>query len=105
MVLRLGVAAIGAPMILARIVGLTGGPLWLLSGALFGVGIFVEYVAWTVGMGAVALLRFSKGVTGGGTVTGPVGPPMNPMDPTDPGSSNGPGGPLGPSELGPVTAG
>lgn len=100
----LGVALIGSPIILARLIGLAGGPLALISGALIGIGIFVEYVAWTVGMGAVALLRFSKGVSGGGTVPGPV----NPYDqggPTGPVGPMGPTGPLGPSDLGPVTAG
>jgi hypothetical protein len=28
--------------------------------ALLGVGFFVEYAAWTVGLGAVALARFDR---------------------------------------------
>lgn len=57
----LGVVMIAAPMLLARLIGLGGGPLWLLSMGLMLVGFLLEYAAWTVGVGAVALARFSSG--------------------------------------------
>jgi hypothetical protein len=31
-----------------------------LTWALLLLGFFVEYVAWTVGLGAIALLRFGR---------------------------------------------
>lgn len=78
----LGVVLVASPVILGRVVGLAGGPLWFLSVGLIGIGLLVEYLAWTVGMGAVALSRFSRGLTGGGAVTGPVGPtPTGPLGP------------------------
>lgn len=55
----LGVVTIAAPLVLARLIGLGGGPLWVISLALGAIGFVLEYVAWTVGMGAVALARFS----------------------------------------------
>lgn len=57
----LGVVMIAAPMLLARLIGLGGGPLWLMSMGLMLVGFLLEYAAWTVGVGAVALARFSSG--------------------------------------------
>lgn len=59
----LGVVLIAAPMLLARLIGLGGGPLWLISMGLMIVGFLLEYAAWTVGVGAVALARFSSGET------------------------------------------
>ena len=103
----LGVALVGAPLILARLIGLAGGPVWILSIALAGLGFFVEYLAWTVGIGAVALTGFRHGFRGfrGGTpVTDPVTgvPPDGPIDQGGP--LTPPSGPLGPSELGPIGA-
>lgn len=78
----IGVLAVAAPVLLGRVVGLAGGPFWILATALVGVGLLAEYVAWTVGMGAVALARFSRGYTSGGAVTGPIGPtPTGPLGP------------------------
>ncbi len=89
----IGVLVVASPVILARLVGIAGGPLWFISAALLVVGFSAEYLAWTIGIGAVALARFSRGFTGGSPVTGSAGP-------------LGPGGPLGPTSsdpLGPPT--
>jgi hypothetical protein len=56
-----GVLLIASPLLLARLVGLAGGPLWFMSAGLAVVGFCAEYVAWTIGFGAVALSRFSQG--------------------------------------------
>jgi hypothetical protein len=55
-----GVVLLLSPVILARIVGLGGFPLFPITGVLVAVGLLAEYLAWTVGFGAMALLRFSR---------------------------------------------
>jgi hypothetical protein len=55
-----GIIAVVSPVLVGRLFGIVFGflfPLTLLLGAL---GFACEYVAWTVGFGAVALLRFDK---------------------------------------------
>jgi hypothetical protein len=63
-----GVAAILMPVLLARLALMAGGtgvsPLWH---GLTVIGWCVEYVAWTVGFGAVALVRFGKKLSADGT--------------------------------------
>jgi hypothetical protein len=54
-----GILLIVSPIVLARLVGLAGGPLWLMSFGLAMIGFLFEYVAWTVGLGAIALMRFN----------------------------------------------
>ena len=49
-----------SPVLIARILGLAGGLLFPITGTLVFVGLLIEYLAWTVGFGAVALLRFNK---------------------------------------------
>ncbi|MSO56612.1 MAG: hypothetical protein EXQ55_06790 [Acidobacteria bacterium] len=54
-----GIAMILSPLLLARLVGLTGvvsGIVWTLV----AVGLVLEYVVWTTGLGAAALVRFSR---------------------------------------------
>jgi hypothetical protein len=55
-----GIFLIVSPILLARLVGLAGGPLWLMSFGLAMLGFLFEYVAWTVGLGAIALVRFNE---------------------------------------------
>jgi hypothetical protein len=55
-----GVLILLIPLVIARLVGLVGFPLSVVSFMLLCIGWLVEYVAWTVGFGAVALTRFSK---------------------------------------------
>lgn len=56
----LGFAVVLAPVLLARVLGLAGGFLFPFTATLGAIGFALEYVAWTVGIGAVALLRFDK---------------------------------------------
>lgn len=85
----IGVLVVTAPVIVGRVVGLAGGPFSFLAVALVGVGFLLEYLAWTVGMGAVALARFSRGYTSGGPIMGPIGPtPTGPLGPPTPDSAS-----------------
>jgi hypothetical protein len=54
-----GILVLVSPMVLARIVGL-GGMLFPISVVLIVIGAIVEYLAWTIGFGAVAIARFSR---------------------------------------------
>ena len=67
-----GVVLIMLPVALARLVNLGGGPLWLMSASLAIIGFMVEYVAWTVGLGAVALQRFDRRGVTGDTIAAPM---------------------------------
>ena len=72
-----GVIALLAPILAARFLSLLfgslpligGGPVSFLSGSLAFVGFCLEYVAWTIGFGAVALVRFQS--RGSATLGGP----------------------------------
>ena len=55
-----GVVLLMAPVLLARVAGLGGGMMFPITFALGLIGAAVEYVAWTVGFGAVALQRFAR---------------------------------------------
>jgi hypothetical protein len=55
-----GVVLLMAPVLLARVAGLGGGLMFPVTFALALIGAAVEYVAWTIGFGAVALNRFSR---------------------------------------------
>jgi hypothetical protein len=58
-----GILIVVAPVLLARLIGLGGGVLYPMTFGLGFVGILVEYLAWTVGFGAVALDRFGKSLS------------------------------------------
>jgi hypothetical protein len=58
--LVVGLAMVFALTIIARFLGLAGLPVGILLGAVLAVGFFVEYVAWTVGLGGVLLSRFGR---------------------------------------------
>jgi hypothetical protein len=60
----IGIVAVLSPILIGRLLGLAGGLLFPLTFALGVLGFFFEYVAWTVGFGAVALLRFGKPAQG-----------------------------------------
>ena len=49
-----------SPVLLGRIVGLGDGIVFPIAAALSLVGFVVEYLAWTVGFGAVALNHFER---------------------------------------------
>jgi hypothetical protein len=55
-----GILIVVSPVLLARLIGLGGGVLYPMTFGLAFVGILLEYLAWTVGFGAVALDRFGK---------------------------------------------
>jgi hypothetical protein len=60
-----GIVVLISPVLIARLIGLAGGLVFPISGTLAFLGFLLEYLAWTVGFGAVALLRFARP---GGTV-------------------------------------
>ena len=55
-----GIVLLVSPVLIARLLGLADWLLFPLTGTLVFLGLLAEYLAWTVGLGAVALLRFSK---------------------------------------------
>jgi len=57
-----GILVVMSPVLLARIVGLGDGIVFPLTSVLILLGFIVEYIAWTVGFGAVALNRFARPV-------------------------------------------
>lgn len=58
-----GILLLVSPVLIARLLGLADWLLFPVTGALVFLGFLAEYVAWTVGFGAVALLRFARGRT------------------------------------------
>jgi hypothetical protein len=58
--LVVGLAIIWALTVVARFVGLAGLPVRVVLGVVLLLGFLVEYVAWTVGLGAVVLTRFGR---------------------------------------------
>ena len=55
-----GVLLIVSPVLLGRLISIGGGPLWLVSTPLSVVGFVVEYLAWTIGFGAVLFMMFGR---------------------------------------------
>jgi hypothetical protein len=55
-----GILLLVSPILVARLIGLGGGVLYPMTFALGLFGVLIEYLAWTIGFGAVALNRFSK---------------------------------------------
>jgi hypothetical protein len=62
----IGVLLLMLPVLLSRLVSLGGGFMFPLAIALGIAGFVIEYVAWTVGFGAVALMRFRRGRSSSG---------------------------------------
>ena len=56
----LGIVVVLSPIIVGRMIGLAGGLMFPLTIALIALGLLFEYLAWTIGLGAVALLRLEK---------------------------------------------
>ena len=54
----IGVLIVMLPVILSRLASLGGGVLFPLAVTLGIAGFVVEYLAWTIGFGAIALMRF-----------------------------------------------
>lgn len=59
-VTMVGVVMLMLPVVLSRLASLGGGILFPLTMTLGIVGFLVEYAAWTIGFGAVTLMRFRK---------------------------------------------
>lgn len=55
-----GIVLVLSPLLLARILGLAGVVMVPFTFGLGLVGLMVEYLAWTIGFGAVALARFNR---------------------------------------------
>ena len=51
----LGVAALLVPLVTARLLGLAGGFFGMMAMTLVGVGLVLEYAAWTAGLGAALM--------------------------------------------------
>jgi len=64
-----GILLLVSPLLIARILGLADWILFPITGTLVFLGLVAEYLAWTVGFGAVALQRF------GGSQPSAVPPP------------------------------
>jgi hypothetical protein len=75
-----GVVLIAAGAFLARLVWLLPGPVAPIAIVVSILGLFVEYVAWTVGLGAMLLTRF--GTRGAVDMAPPYVPPVPPPVPT-----------------------
>jgi hypothetical protein len=58
--LVVGLAIIWGLTVVARVAGLGGLPIRMLVGIVLFVGFLLEYLAWTVGFGAVLLSRFGR---------------------------------------------
>ena len=71
--LVIGLALIFGLTVVARIAGLAGLPVRILLSVVLFAGFLIEYVAWTIGFGAVLLSRFGRR---GGTSDGGFVPPV-----------------------------
>jgi len=60
LVAAMGIALVLSPVLISRLVGLAGGLLWPITWTLLLLGLLAEYLVWTVGLGAVALVRFDR---------------------------------------------
>lgn len=55
-----GIVVVLSPLLVARVVGLAGVVMVPFTFGLGLIGMLLEYLVWTVGFGAVALMRFSR---------------------------------------------
>jgi hypothetical protein len=51
----LGIIIIFTPLLLARIFGMVGGPMFIFGGMLAAIAFVIEYFAWTIGFGAALI--------------------------------------------------
>jgi hypothetical protein len=63
-----GTVVVLSPVLVSRVVGFAGGFISPITWTLVLLGVLLEYAVWTVGLGAVALVRFDRkaGATLGG---------------------------------------
>jgi len=67
-----GIFLLVSPLLIARVLGLADWLLFPVTGALVFLGLLAEYLAWTVGFGAVALQRFSAHSASSATMAPPA---------------------------------
>jgi hypothetical protein len=60
MTVIVGILAVLTPVVLGRILGIGGALAFPLALPLLMIGFLAEYLAWTVGFGAVAINQFDK---------------------------------------------
>lgn len=82
----MGVLAIEIWSLIGRLIGLGNGWLDFLAFLVLAFGVVVQYVAWTVGIGAVLLARFDSSARRTVAYVGPFPPPPAPLPdlPPDP---------------------
>ena len=56
----IGIAVVLSPLLISRLVGIAGGFLVPVTWVLLIIGLCAEYIAWTIGLGAIALVRFDR---------------------------------------------
>ena len=76
MALSLGVVIVCAVALLLRVLQLLPLPMWPITWILGLTAFLIEYLAWTVGLGAALLTRFG---TRGTSMANDVMPPPLPM--------------------------
>ena len=77
--LLVGLLGIWSLTLVGRIVWLGGWPVWFVSTSLLIVGFLIEYVAWTVGLGAAVITRFGARSAGGVAVQAATAAPAGPQ--------------------------
>jgi hypothetical protein len=70
----LGLVIILGPTLLARLLNVAAGPLWFIGFSLLTVGILVEFIVWTIGLGAALMTGFGRWATAPPPLPDP--PPM-----------------------------
>ena len=76
-----GVVLVASGAIFARLLWLLPGPVAPIAIIVSVVGLFLEYVAWTVGAGAMLLTRFGTRGRGETPTGGQWAPPIPPIPP------------------------
>jgi hypothetical protein len=73
-----GVLLLVSPLLVARLLGLAGGIVFPMTLGFLVIGTILEYVAWTIGFGAVALARFNRHGPATLAAAAPEGPGLTP---------------------------
>ena len=73
-----GVLILVSPLLVARLLGLAGGIVFPMTLGFLVIGTILEYVAWTIGFGAVALARFNRHGPATRAAAAPEGPGLIP---------------------------
>ena len=74
--MAVGIVLVAVVTLVARVLALVPAPLWPITWMIGVLGFLVEYVAWSVGLGAALLSRFG---TRGAPYDPPVAPPPLPV--------------------------